>query len=166
VGDRVDTAPCVLNKCAVDGEWSGWTPWGYCDRTCGNGTRIRTRRCDSPAPEFGGKECIGGDDVETESENCSVRECDPVDGAWTVWSREEDSTNFTRFFCCCFTQTTCCLQPIMKLARKALNQLCFQTSPHSTILSKYGHNKLAMTPLHLHAPSRLTQNNFVSNTEK
>ena len=31
-GERRETAPCVENECAVDGEWSDWSPWGYCDR--------------------------------------------------------------------------------------------------------------------------------------
>ena len=37
-----------------------------------------------------GKDCEGrnGREVDSEGEECSVRDCDPVDGAWTAWSRE------------------------------------------------------------------------------
>ena len=31
-GKRKETVSCVEKECAVDGEWSDWSPWGYCDR--------------------------------------------------------------------------------------------------------------------------------------
>ena len=31
-GRRRESAACVENECAVDGEWAQWAPWGYCDR--------------------------------------------------------------------------------------------------------------------------------------
>ena len=36
------------------------------------------------------KDCEGrnGREVDSEREQCTVRDCDPVDGAWTAWSRD------------------------------------------------------------------------------
>ena len=82
-----EQAPCVENECAVDGAWGAWSLWGYCDRRCGEGTRTRARECDAPAPEFGGELCPGEEQRQVESEACLVRECDPVDGGWTQWTR-------------------------------------------------------------------------------
>ena len=39
----------------------------------------------------GGQDCegrAGGEEEQAEREACSVRDCDPVDGAWAAWSRE------------------------------------------------------------------------------
>lgn len=44
--------------------------------------RERYRRCDSPAPSLGGRQCHGND---RETELCSVPYC-PVDGEWSAWS--------------------------------------------------------------------------------
>lgn len=45
--------------------WGEWSPFGDCPVTCGGGTQERTRVCDSPAPEFGGADCVG-DSMETQ----------------------------------------------------------------------------------------------------
>ncbi|XP_017773383.1 PREDICTED: A disintegrin and metalloproteinase with thrombospondin motifs 3-like [Nicrophorus vespilloides] len=42
-----------------DGGWGDWGPWGSCSRTCGTGVEFRVRRCDNPAPIYGGSECFG-----------------------------------------------------------------------------------------------------------
>ena len=56
----------------VDGEWSGWMPWGACSRTCGNGTSMRTRLCDDPAPQHGGMLCNG---TGMETQDCDLGGC-------------------------------------------------------------------------------------------
>lgn len=40
---------------AIDG---GWSEFGQCDSTCGEGKKTRT--CNNPAPLFGGSDCEGG----------------------------------------------------------------------------------------------------------
>ena len=38
-----------------------WTMWGVCPVMCGGGVQKRHRKCDSPAPTYGGRECTGAD---------------------------------------------------------------------------------------------------------
>ena len=56
----------------VNGRWSGWTSWSPCSVTCGNGRQERMRKCDSPAPEYGGKFCEG---PAREFHNCEEDDC-------------------------------------------------------------------------------------------
>ena len=46
---------------AVDGSWGAWSEWTACTLSCGGGTRLRTRGCDSPAPSDNGRYCAGSD---------------------------------------------------------------------------------------------------------
>ncbi|XP_056135377.1 A disintegrin and metalloproteinase with thrombospondin motifs 17 [Lampris incognitus] len=41
----------------VDGDWSPWSQWSMCSRTCGTGAQFRQRKCDNPPPGLGGKHC-------------------------------------------------------------------------------------------------------------
>ena len=43
----------------VDEKWSAWESWSTCSKTCGNGSRIRVRLCNNPAPALEGKDCEG-----------------------------------------------------------------------------------------------------------
>ncbi|XP_033639593.1 uncharacterized protein LOC117300041 isoform X3 [Asterias rubens] len=69
-----------------DGDWSGWTVWSQCDKTCGWGTRLRFRSCTNPAPRNGGRDCP--DDGSMESRSCSEMACkvDGQPGPWGRWS--------------------------------------------------------------------------------
>uniref|UniRef100_A0A3Q1JQ82 ADAM metallopeptidase with thrombospondin type 1 motif, 17 n=1 Tax=Anabas testudineus TaxID=64144 RepID=A0A3Q1JQ82_ANATE len=41
----------------VDGDWSPWSQWSMCSRTCGTGVQFRQRKCDNPPPGPGGRNC-------------------------------------------------------------------------------------------------------------
>ena len=46
--------------------------WSPCSRTCGVGVSRSERLCDSPAPQFGGKYCVG---ERVRYESCSLPGC-------------------------------------------------------------------------------------------
>ncbi|XP_064192691.1 A disintegrin and metalloproteinase with thrombospondin motifs 17 isoform X1 [Anguilla rostrata] len=53
-GDCVSKTPIPQH---VDGDWSSWSPWSMCSRTCGTGSSFRQRKCDNPPPGPGGRHC-------------------------------------------------------------------------------------------------------------
>eukprot|EP00074_Homo_sapiens_P089191 XP_016865308.1 complement component C6 isoform X6 [Homo sapiens] len=55
-------APCTD---AVDGQWGCWSSWSTCDATY---KRSRTRECNNPAPQRGGKRCEG---EKRQEEDCT-----------------------------------------------------------------------------------------------
>ncbi|KAK2584349.1 hypothetical protein KPH14_006737 [Odynerus spinipes] len=57
---------------AIDGNWSGWSPWSRCSRTCGSGVAFSTRRCDHPAPSNGGSYCPG---IRKRHKICATNPC-------------------------------------------------------------------------------------------
>ncbi|XP_062257425.1 thrombospondin-2 isoform X1 [Platichthys flesus] len=75
-GSGRETQRCTAEPCPVDGGWGPWSPWATCSATCGGGVRSRTRECNSPQPQYGGKKCIGEAD---DSDSCIKKEC-PIDG--------------------------------------------------------------------------------------
>ena len=44
---------------SVDGNWGEWGEWSTCTKTCRQGKQSRTRECNSPASQHGGKKCEG-----------------------------------------------------------------------------------------------------------
>ncbi|EDO28041.1 predicted protein, partial [Nematostella vectensis] len=65
-----------------DGNFTEWTKWTTCTRTCGTGAQMRMRTCTNPAPANGGLNCSG---PANQTQECSKQPC-PVDGNWTEWS--------------------------------------------------------------------------------
>ncbi|XP_056594756.1 SCO-spondin [Triplophysa dalaica] len=71
-----------LPGCFVDGGWSQWAPWSECSTPCGGGVRIRSRQCDNPAPQGGGRQCSGsGEQLKV----CNAHNCTDS-GPWFDWS--------------------------------------------------------------------------------
>ncbi|XP_063778882.1 A disintegrin and metalloproteinase with thrombospondin motifs 16 isoform X2 [Pseudophryne corroboree] len=43
----------------TNGQWSDWSAWSLCSRTCGGGVSYKERQCSNPRPLHGGKFCEG-----------------------------------------------------------------------------------------------------------
>ncbi|VDI47767.1 Hypothetical predicted protein, partial [Mytilus galloprovincialis] len=69
-GKDVQYVNCNLGGCP--GSWSCWKDDGHCSTSCGNGTQLRRRRCNNPAPTNGGETCPG--DILTKV-HCNTKEC-------------------------------------------------------------------------------------------
>ncbi|XP_030264561.1 properdin-like isoform X2 [Sparus aurata] len=82
-GDDVQVQDCSeLPNCPVDGRWGAWSPPGPCSVSCGEGIQLSIRKCDNPAPKYGGRFCDG---PSAQSSPCPENPC-PVDGFWSGWS--------------------------------------------------------------------------------
>ena len=57
---------------AVNGNWAGWSSWGSCSVTCGTGSKVRTRTCTNPAPQYNGANCAGSG---SDTSSCSLPNC-------------------------------------------------------------------------------------------
>ncbi|XP_070240884.1 hemicentin-1 isoform X2 [Bos mutus] len=80
-GSDSEMQNCHQKPCPVDGNWSEWSPWEECTRSCGRGNRTRTRTCNNPSAQHGGRPCEG---TAVEIIMCNIRPC-PVHGAWSTW---------------------------------------------------------------------------------
>jgi len=56
----------------IDGGWSSWGSYGSCSKSCGGGTRTRSRSCTNPSPSNGGRSCSGS---STERSGCNNNRC-------------------------------------------------------------------------------------------
>uniref|UniRef100_A0A8C9VWK7 Semaphorin-2A n=1 Tax=Scleropages formosus TaxID=113540 RepID=A0A8C9VWK7_SCLFO len=71
---------CPNKNVTVDGghgPWSGWKACSYSDGGSAGSCLCRTRACDSPTPQCGGRPCLGS---TAEVTNCSRN------GGWTPWT--------------------------------------------------------------------------------
>ncbi|XP_029450146.1 thrombospondin-2 [Rhinatrema bivittatum] len=71
-----ETKQCEGAPCPINGKWGPWSPWSTCTVTCGGGMRERSRLCNSPKPQHGGRKCTG--DMK-EIGICNKQDC-PIDG--------------------------------------------------------------------------------------
>lgn len=71
----------VVCPTPVNGRWSPWSPWSACTVTCGGGIRERSRLCNSPEPQYGGKACMG--DV-IQHDMCNKQDC-PIGECGMCW---------------------------------------------------------------------------------
>ncbi|KAB5567451.1 hypothetical protein PHYPO_G00232890 [Pangasianodon hypophthalmus] len=83
-GSSTDTQPCTgLPFCPVNGNWGAWSAVSDCSVTCGVGQQVKQRKCDNPAPKYGGHGCLG---ENTKTLLCTVPKNCPADGHWNEWS--------------------------------------------------------------------------------
>ncbi|XP_075038771.1 hemicentin-1 [Mixophyes fleayi] len=80
-GKEFENELCNDDLCPIHGNWSPWSSWGSCSRTCNGGQMRRYRNCDNPAPSNSGRGCTGTD---TDIHKCNTDMC-PVDGNWGSW---------------------------------------------------------------------------------
>lgn len=71
-GSNRKSRSCSRRRCPVHGGWSEWSSWQSCSKSCGRGTRIRSRSCNNPLPAHGGRDCSGSDRL---SEDCYKPTC-------------------------------------------------------------------------------------------
>jgi len=62
----------VFSIAPIDGHWGRWSSWSPCDAPCGAGNHNRTRLCDDPPPQNGGKQCVGD---SNQTKNCFAKTC-------------------------------------------------------------------------------------------
>ncbi|XP_071807824.1 uncharacterized protein [Asterias amurensis] len=65
---------CRGFDCVHNGEWSDWTPWSECSKTCSRGNQTRVRTCTNPRPRNGGKPCPEDDETE-QFQSCFKQTC-------------------------------------------------------------------------------------------
>ncbi|XP_075161037.1 semaphorin 5c [Haematobia irritans] len=70
---------CPVLTAPIDGAWSTWSEWYKCSKSeeDDGDCLCRSRSCNNPHPQNGGKDCEG---ITTEVTNCTVH------GDWTDWS--------------------------------------------------------------------------------
>ena len=78
VGDPIiksdDDIYVIREKTPIDGGLSEWTEWSRCSTSC---NKERTRKCDNPYTMFGGVDCVGHLEEETEEHSCFFEDCCP-----------------------------------------------------------------------------------------
>ncbi|XP_057313806.1 uncharacterized protein LOC130655123 isoform X2 [Hydractinia symbiolongicarpus] len=62
----------VITDTFVNGNWTEWSEWGNCDRSCANGTETKLRFCINPIPARGGANCSG---LDVEQRLCNDFPC-------------------------------------------------------------------------------------------
>ena len=56
----------------VNGGWGDYGAFGDCTKTCGTGTKTKSRVCNNPVPAHGGDNCVGSADA---TESCNTNPC-------------------------------------------------------------------------------------------
>ncbi|NXS57092.1 TSP1 protein, partial [Brachypteracias leptosomus] len=75
-GEARENKPCQKDPCPINGNWGPWSPWDACTVTCGGGLQKRSRLCNNPEPQYGGKTCVG---EARGTQVCNKQDC-PIDG--------------------------------------------------------------------------------------
>lgn len=106
-GPYNQTDECFLRECPIDGNYTMWSAFTPCSKTCGGGESRRFRTCTNPAPKYDGRNCSRYG-VASEALSCNTHRC-PIDGGLSQWS------NFTACSTSCGdgirTRTRSCTSP-------------------------------------------------------
>ncbi|XP_041376065.1 A disintegrin and metalloproteinase with thrombospondin motifs 16-like isoform X2 [Gigantopelta aegis] len=79
----------------VNGDWSHWSEWSTCSRSCGRGVVKRVRDCTQPLPQYGGNSCKG---QVHEAKICNVQECPYGDDFHAVQCARYDQKPFRGWY--------------------------------------------------------------------
>lgn len=119
---------CEEEQCGnpVDGKWSSWGHWSSCSKTCGAGVQFQEKLCDSPKPQWGGKECVG---ENRNFQSCQIRSCS---------SKKECSKNFDTWTDC---DRDCGLGKRSRKKLCSINEVTTdnQTQVHKKSILEYEH---------------------------
>lgn len=76
IGPAKETEQCDLPECEIpiNGNYTRWTTWTKCSKTCGGGVRARYRSCTNPAPFGKGKICTRFGEPRA-VEQCNTEKC-------------------------------------------------------------------------------------------
>lgn len=75
-GGTKESKICQEKPCPVNGGYSDWNAWSACSVSCGSGERTRSRECNKPQPQHGGKKCEEqGFGLSKGNEQCSEKPC-------------------------------------------------------------------------------------------
>ncbi|KAJ7381185.1 hypothetical protein OS493_004785 [Desmophyllum pertusum] len=108
IGNDTDTARACYNPCPVNGGFALWSAWTACSKTCGTGTKSRSRACTNPVPAYQGLNCSEAFD---QALSCKLTSCPgAVDGGFTTWSAWTTCS-----------EPTFCLQGFKKRTRTCTN---------------------------------------------
>ncbi|XP_078373834.1 coadhesin-like [Oculina patagonica] len=77
----------------VDGNYTNWSQWTECSKTCGGGEKTRERSCSNPEPKGNGRPCVGEPE---ESVRCNEQECDNCDKVMDVGIIVDSSSSVRR----------------------------------------------------------------------
>ena len=69
----------IFSFLLVNGGWGEWSQWPECHVSCGGGIQVRTRACDSPAPQFGGDDCSVDGSLNVGAQPCNENPCPSKD---------------------------------------------------------------------------------------
>ncbi|KAH8024126.1 hypothetical protein HPB51_021747 [Rhipicephalus microplus] len=85
-GKPCEGSSLEVTNCTQHGQWTEWSGWSACSRTCGLAVKFRRRTCGNPSPKFGGRVCLG---PEQEQIYCTSNPPCPaylnIDGDWSEW---------------------------------------------------------------------------------
>ncbi|XP_067389839.1 adhesion G protein-coupled receptor B2 [Emydura macquarii macquarii] len=80
-GPEMQTKPCNIALCPVEGQWLEWGSWSRCSVSCSNGTQQRARKCSVSG--HGWAECKG---AHADARECANPDCPTADGKWGPWN--------------------------------------------------------------------------------
>lgn len=88
-GKPCEGSSLEVTNCTQHGQWTEWSGWSACSRTCGLAVKFRRRTCGNPSPKFGGRVCLG---PEQEQIYCTSNPPCPApatpatrESAWSEW---------------------------------------------------------------------------------